>query len=98
MCLPNHRDEVADSLASKAAQIKHSVAYASNCPSNCDVCSRTLDACLRTGQPWTPSDDRGNAALERRGLRMPKPTEHHRDEREVAGPILTPFSYSYIAA
>ncbi len=29
---------------------------------------------------------------------MPEVTEHHHDERVVAGPIPTPFSYAYIAA
>ncbi len=29
---------------------------------------------------------------------MPEPTEHHRDERVVAGPISTLFSYANIAA
>ncbi len=28
-------------------------------------------------QPRTLSDDRGSAALERRVVRMPEPTEHH---------------------
>ncbi len=28
---------------------------------------------------------------------MPEATEHHHDERVVAGPIPTPFSYAYIA-
>ncbi len=104
MCLTNQRDEGADSLAPRAAQIKHCVVYASNCPSNCDgrgrgdVCDRTLDTSFRTGQPRTLSDDRGNAALERRGVRMPERMEHHRDERAVTFPIPTPFSYSYIPA
>ncbi len=44
------------------------------------------------------NDDRENAALERRGIQMPEPTEHHRDERVEAGPILTPFCYAYTAA
>ncbi len=29
---------------------------------------------------------------------MPEPTEHHRDERLVAGPVSTLFSYAHIAA
>ncbi len=29
---------------------------------------------------------------------MPEPTEHHRDERVVAGPVSTLFSCAYIAA
>ncbi len=44
------------------------------------------------------NDGRENVAHERRGIQMPEPTEHHRDERVVAGPILTPFSYAYTAA
>ncbi len=53
-------------------------------------------ACLRTGQPRTLSDDRGNAALERRGLRMPAPTKHHRDKRVILDPVPSPFSYACI--
>ncbi len=70
----------------------------SNCDGRGDVCERTPDALLRTGQPRTPSDDRGNAALEGRDIRMPEPTEHHRGERVVAGPITNVFSYANTAA
>ncbi len=69
-----------------------------NCDGRGDVCGRTSNACLRTGQPRTLSNDRGNAALEGRGIRKPEAKEYHRDERVVAGPILTPFSCAYIAA
>ncbi len=58
----------------------------------------TVDTCLRNGQPRTLSDDKGNAALERRGMRMLEPTEHHRDERVILGLIPSPFSYECIAA
>ncbi len=46
-----------------------------------DVCDITLDACLHIAQPWTLSDDRRNAALERSGTRMSESMEHRRDER-----------------
>ncbi len=35
-------------------------------------------------------------AREIRDIRMLEPTEHHRDERMVASPIPTPFSYASI--
>ncbi len=48
-----------------------------------------------TIEPWMPSDDRGNAAFEKRGIRMPESTKHYLDERAVAAPIPTPISNSY---
>ncbi len=54
------------------------------------------DALVHTGQPGTLSDDGGNAALERRDLRMPEPTEHHRDKRVALDPVPSPFSYACI--
>ncbi len=63
-----------------------------------DVHDRTSEACLRAGQPGTRRDDRGNAALEGKGILTPDPNEHHRDERVVSGPISWPFSYVYFAA
>ncbi len=62
-----------------------------------DACDKNAGACLRTDQPRTLTDDRKNAALERRGIRMIEPTEHHRDEQGVSDPILSPFSNAYIA-
>ncbi len=84
--------------------IMNEITLGDACLSKCDgigrgsVCGRTSDACLRTGQSRTLSDDRRNAALERRGIRVPEPTEHHLDERVIAGSIHTPFSYAYNAA
>ncbi len=65
---------------------------------NGDVCGRTSDAWLRIAQPRSLNDDRENAALERRGIRMPEPTEHHSDERVVSDPIPTPFSSACVGA
>ncbi len=54
--------------------------------------------------PYSPAsqltlrDDRGNAALERRGIRTPDSNEHHHDERVVSGPTSSPFSYVHFAA
>ncbi len=50
MCLTNQRDEGADSLAPRAAQIKHCVVYASNCPSAQRRLQKNLE-CLLMHRP-----------------------------------------------